>query len=139
MILTRYGSIPDIGTFGVLQIGVRKFYTVERPWNNNIPFTSCVPSGAYSLVEFDSPKYGLTYAMVGDTVSKYQSDLARYACLLHAANWPHQVEGCIGIGEKLMYISGKLGVTNSKNSMKTLLKLMKEADDYTLTIQYATH
>jgi len=137
MILTRHGSIPNVGTFSKIQIGVRSFATVEQPWRDNKPFESCVPNGTYDLVPFSSKKFGEVFALVGDTVSKYKSEKARYACLIHQANWSRDVQGCIGIGQNITYINGLLAVNNSKFSLQELFRLMAEADDYTLTIQYA--
>jgi len=137
MILTRYGSIPGIGTFGKLQCGVHSFATVEQPWRDNKPFESCVPNGTYNLVSFSSPKFGEVFAMVGATVSKYVSEKARYACLFHQANWPSDVKGCVGIGKNVVHIKGLLAVNNSQFSLQELFRYMAEADDYTLTIQYA--
>lgn len=137
MKLTRYGSIDEIGTYGELDIGIVKYYTVEQPWRNNERFKSCVPSGAYSLLLHDSPKYGQTYALEGDTVSQFKSDKARYACLFHRGNWPEDVQGCIAIGDRLDFIHGRLGVTSSKSAMQLFLLYMGEyADREQLIIEW---
>lgn len=134
--LTRFGSIPDVGVFGQLDIGVQKYFTVEQPWRDNKPFVSCIPAGEYIFIPHSSPRYGETYALIGDTVSQYQDDNhARYACLIHAANWPEDVQGCIGVGDSLTYINGKLGVTNSRNSVENLKRYLKINTDY-LQIQW---
>ena len=49
MILTRFTS-TDHGTFGKLYVGDKTFFTVEKPWLNNTPFKSCIPSGEYKLI-----------------------------------------------------------------------------------------
>jgi len=129
MKLTRFGAIPGIGTFGQLDIGVYKFFTVEREWADNKPFVSCIPAGEYELEEHSSTQYPNTYALIGETVSHYSSDKARSVCLFHAANWPDEVQGCIGIGKILTYINGNLGVTNSKESMEIFRFYMSEHKD----------
>jgi len=126
MKLTRFGSIPGIGTFGQLDIGTYKFFTVEREWLNNTPSKSCVPSGEYDLEVHNSNKYPDTYCILGDTVSHYASDKKRSVCLFHAANYPTDVKGCIGLGKTLTYINGQLGVTHSKDSMEIFRRHMIE-------------
>jgi hypothetical protein len=129
--LTRYGSLPNIGTFGKLDIGVHTYYTVERPWANNEPFVSCIPAGEYVLVPHQSDKFGGTYALIGETVSQFPDpNHKRYACLIHAANWPEEVQGCIGVGRSLQYINGKLGVTDSRNTVAELKRYLSINTDY---------
>jgi hypothetical protein len=126
--LFRYGSIPGIGTFGYLHADAQVFYTVEREWLDNEPFVSCLPAGGYHLVPHKSPKYGDCYCIINKAAGVYQwgsgVHVKRFACLFHAANWPTQVQGCVGIGQDIYHIDGKLGVTNSRQSMAKLKKLL---------------
>jgi hypothetical protein len=126
MKLIRYGSLPDIGVFGELDMGIHKYKTVEQPWRGNKPFKSCVPAGEYILTPHKSDRYGSTWALIGETVSQYQSEKQRYACLFHPANWAKDVQGCIGIGRELMYINGLLGVNDSRNSIHEFHRYMLE-------------
>jgi hypothetical protein len=71
--------------------------TIEKPWKNNIPYESCIPTGEYELIPYDSPKHGKTYAFVNHElgVGANKGDSDRFACLLHVANWAHQLERCV--------------------------------------------
>ena len=113
--LKRFMS-TDNGTFGVLEYNCTKFYTVEKPWNMNLPYASCVPSGKYFLVPHKSNKYGDTLCLVNnDTgVTHFeQADSKRFACLIHVANYASDVEGCIGLGDRKVDNM----VTNSRQSI----------------------
>lgn len=52
---------------------------------------------------------------MGDGVSvRNQRDGTRFACLIHPANWPKQLQGCIAIGKTMEMVGGQYGVTNSQ-------------------------
>ena len=96
----------DQGTFGRLLFpsGI-SLYTVERPWINNAPRISCIPEGEYSLVPKQFFRGGYqTYELVEVP--------GRSHILIHIANWPHEVEGCIGVGTGLNLANFQ--VVNSK-------------------------
>lgn len=99
--------------------------TVERPWVSNKPFKSCTPPGIYELHEHKSPKHGQCYALknhdLGVGINK--GDSVRWGCLIHVANWPKQVEGCIGPGKKLH--SKKWGVASSRDATADLFRLIR--------------
>ena len=118
MILERIEK-TNKGTFGILTVNdFLRFYTVERPWDNNNPFTSCVEPGVYSLVPHKSHKYGNVLALVNENlgVTHWQENHSkRYAILIHPANFPHDVQGCIGLGDS--YIADKNMVTNSRQAI----------------------
>ncbi|MDH5327769.1 MAG: DUF5675 family protein [Gammaproteobacteria bacterium] len=140
--LERYGSLPGIGTFGELHVAGRRFKTAEREWCDNMPFVSCIPVGGYILQPYNSPKYGRTLAMVNPEHDVYmferdrKESTDRFACLIHAANYPDQVQGCIAIGRELTYINGKLGVTSSKASMETFRSLVVDGGEHVLQIRW---
>lgn len=121
------------GTFGELFMnGSALCYTVEREWNNNLPSLSCVPAGTYRLKRHKSPKYGFCFALecpsVGVTI---YGPSQRTHCLIHAANFPHQLEGCIAPGIEMH--SDKWGVANSRTAMNKLLEILVD-DEYELEI-----
>ncbi len=140
--IKRYGSTP-MGTFGELKIYndvdvAFECFTVERPWLNNEPFKSCIPDGNYALEPHDYGKYNGTFAIVGGTVSHQQEEGSeRFACLFHSANRMSEVVGCIGLGEKLGTIYNDWGITNSKNTIKKYLDILKSVDEqHTLSIEW---
>jgi hypothetical protein len=53
------------GVFGILcdEFGNELCKTVERPWRDNQPGISCVPSGEYNLIPHQNPKFGSVYAL----------------------------------------------------------------------------
>ena len=107
------------GTLGVLRCTSsldRPFYTVERPWLHNRRFESCIPEGDYILNWRRSPKFGWTYEVTG--VSE------RDHILIHAANFPKDVQGCIGIGESLM--GDKVAVGRSRDALCRFYALTEE-------------
>ncbi len=86
---------------------VGKFYTVERPWLDNKPFESCIPTGEYSLNWHESPKFDWCYEV--------ENVEGRTHILLHVANYPTDVVGCIGLGLSLM--GDRIAVGNSRAAM----------------------
>ena len=145
--LFRFGSLPGVGTFGQLHAGATRIYTVEKPWLPSTdglpggqPFESCVPVGRYDLVPFDSPKHpdcwALENELLGVSVANQRPTVPRYACLIHKANWPKDVQGCIGPGLSLQHIYGELGVGSSGDAMDGLRLLLADDEPHTLTIEW---
>ncbi len=104
----------DFGTFGIMYLPDSNLAlcTVERPWLDNKLFVSCIPTGVYPLVlgEFrrntddesdDYPAYEI-HEVPGRTNIK-----------IHIANYPHEIEGCVGLGKRFAG-GGKWGVADSK-------------------------
>lgn len=83
-------------------------HTLELPWipaatPGGVHDRSCVPLGVYELALHDTPKHPRSFALVNPALGvihepdpKYPN--ARVACLLHVANRPDELLGCIGIG-----------------------------------------
>lgn len=92
LILERFAYHPA-GTLGYLHLPGRRLFTVEQAWRDNQPNISCIPEGSYRCVPVKSPRFGATYE-VGHVPG-------RSHILLHAANWPSQLEGCIAPGIQL--------------------------------------
>lgn len=103
-------------------------HTLERPWADNEPYVSCFPEGLYRLVPFHSRKFGIdTFAFEGATVSvqpdpQYQRNL----CIIHGANWVHQLQGCVAPGTEASILQDKLAVTRSQSALNTLLQAIYE-------------
>lgn len=118
--ITRFCYSP-IGTFGILTYGDFSAYTVERSWENNAKFISCIPDGEYTAKWYDSPKFGRTLAVEGNGVSIYESSADRFGILFHAGNWPEEFSGCIGLGQDMRCINGSLGITTSRKTVDDFL------------------
>ncbi len=99
--------------------------TVERPWLSNKPFKSCIPPGIYELHEHESPKHGQCYALKNHDlgVGINEGDSIRWGCLIHIANWPRQVEGCMGPGKNLH--PKYWGVSSSTDATADLFRLIR--------------
>jgi len=111
--LVRTESGPH-GTFGLLSLGDRSWHTVELPWSGNVPRKSCVPAGEYLLVKHDSPL--VTRITKGrHTWTWMLKDVeGRTYILLHPANWPHELEGCIAPGLSRGVLNGLPAVLSSQ-------------------------
>lgn len=139
MILRRFRSDDD-GTFGTLELDSHVFFTVEKPWKDNRPFDSCIPEGEYSLVPHQSKKYGHVLALINHDlhITHFpEPETERYAILIHAANFPKDVQGCIGLGDN--YIQDKNMVTNSKQSIIDFYNMVSPQETHQLTIENADY
>jgi hypothetical protein len=130
ILLERFGYTP-LGTFGRLIYGDKRYFTVERPWENNRRFVSCIPEGRYKVIWHNSPKFGRTLAVIGGTVSLHQNEkFERYAILFHAANTMDDLNGCIGVGRSLGYVNNKWAITSSADAIKEFLSIgIKDNED----------
>ncbi len=117
------------GTFSTLHDGAGEQLCcmVERPWQNNAPRQSCIPEGTYQLIPHTSPKFGQCYALEANTlgVTRYGPSL-RTHILIHTANLPSQLQGCIAPGEGFGVINNQWGVINSRAAFD---KLMNHLDN----------
>ena len=115
--LERFCYHPK-GTLGVITIDSQRFYTIERPWLDNAANVSCIPEGTYQTGWRKSPKFGETW-QIEDVPN-------RTYILIHAANYPKDVHGCIGLGTSLM--GDKLAVSQSRIAVGLFEGLTKESE-----------
>lgn len=115
------------GMFGILLIDGNLFcWTVERPDEGNIPNVSCIPEGQYDCYRIMSPKFGDTFEV---------SDVpGRSNILFHAANFPRDLKGCIGLGKEIGYIGQERAVIESRSAVSSFMKLMGGTDEFSLQI-----
>lgn len=126
MKLIREPSTPN-GTRGTWydDSGERLCYTIELPWNNNHPQTSCIPSGVYEFEHYFSPKHDFMVWKAVDVPGRDSIEI-------HPANLASELLGCIGTGDTLGDIDGHIAVLNSKATFNMLM--MKLPDSFYLTI-----
>lgn len=118
LILDRLKTSDD-GTFGQLIRGGHQIaVTCELPWNDNIRRVSCIPKGIYLCTFGKSPTKN---AKVDYQVYHVNDVPDRSDILIHIANWPYELLGCIGVGRDFADLKGKPGITESTNTMKKLL------------------
>lgn len=134
-------SSREWGTFGHLQIagtGGAEFtcVTLERPWLDNHrddPVTpendsSCVPTGTYIIKPRLSPKHGRKLYELQDVPG-------RTNCQIHAANWAHELLGCIALGRTIDFIGGGKGITHSAVTLRAFMAAMRGAEEARLIIE----
>jgi hypothetical protein len=121
--IERFAYTP-FGTFGRLEYDSNKYFTIERPWEDNKKSVSCIPEGRYKVVWYASPTFGRTLAVIGGTVSLFDDPkFQRSAILFHLANTMDDLRGCIGLGRSLGYINKKWAIVSSDKSVKEFLSL----------------
>jgi hypothetical protein len=110
--LERYAYTPA-GTLGRLFVGDTVLATVERPWLGNRPFESCIPQGHYRCERYSSVRFPDTWQIVAVP--------ERTFILFHVANYPADVEGCVGLGMSQM--GDRVAVSNSRKAVEMFRKL----------------
>jgi hypothetical protein len=115
--LKRFCYHPE-GTLGVIEFAGETFYSIERPWLDNAPNVSCIPVGSYDMGWRDSPRFGETWHV--------QEVQDRTYILIHAANFPKDVQGCIGLGTGLM--GDRIAVSNSRKAVARFEELTRDVE-----------
>ena len=118
---------PNIGVYA----------SVEAPWIDNgplgLPFQSCLPDGVYYLKWLESPKYGMRWHLLTDGLTHKKTDPGsiRHACMIHPANYPDDVIGCIGLGPAYMTAANPSGRPQvSFSSRQTVREFQSALLDY---------
>lgn len=121
-----------MGTFGRMWFEdspERWWFTVERPWHENAVGVSCIPPGDYKL------RHG-TYTRNG-TIAPYPDlefvDVPGRANIeIHAANWAHELKGCIAPG-KGMSISSWM-ISDSHKALNEILAVVSGEPDIEIKV-----
>ena len=125
VVLTRKDDDHN-GTFGTLVMDNFNCLTVELPYRDNEPNTSCIPKGQYTCKWTHSPR-----------LDKYTYELQdvpnRAGIRIHSANYPDQLLGCIALGSYTANVNGKEGVFNSRDTLQKFETLLNQ-QDFTLEI-----
>lgn len=124
--LKRYIS-TDKGTLGQLldESGQFLCYTCEKPWLNNSPKTSCIPTGTYDCIPHDSAAHPDTWEITNVP--------NRSAILIHNGNTDVDSEGCILVGDSTGVMNGLPAVLNSVKTLDMLRDTLP--DTFTLMIK----
>lgn len=121
--LERFAYTP-MGVFGRLRVHGKtgRWYTVERPWEDNRPFVSCIPEGEYEV------ELG-TFAKGGGYADYELIDVPdRSAIELHVGNTMRDVVGCIAVGRILGWIDELWAVSDSKKAFGEFMGAMDGAE-----------
>jgi hypothetical protein len=129
MDLVRFAMTP-YGTFGRLRCGDREWFTVEKPWNNNVPQTSCIPAANYFL------RLG-TYNHGGYPAYEIIGVPDRSMIKIHKANLADELLGCIAPGKELGWIKNKWAVTRSSEAYTELMATAEVEQPLTINIKWA--
>lgn len=123
------------GTFGIIELPNReRLWTVEPPWFGNRPFKSCIPEGVYSLKLRPSAIVDRTTEGRHKRGWEITGVPNRTHILFHPANWPDELEGCIGVGQEYGILQGRLGVSQSRLAFETLMAALDPEKDHELEI-----
>lgn len=105
----------DYGTFGDLITPMGMHYaTVERPWLMNKPRVSCIPLGEYTC----KPRRFYRKGYDAIEITEVQG---RTHILMHIANSPHELHGCVGINTSHGAVKHQWCGLQSKNAFNSLM------------------
>jgi len=109
----------DDCTIGRLSYGNFQCWTLELPMLDNATDVSCIyPAGGYNGSKHYSTKNG-------DVIS-INNVMDRTNIQLHSGNYCSQIRGCILVGDSVKFLNNDRipDVTNSRNTLKALLKVL---------------
>lgn len=133
----------SLGTLSIFDFHVQ---TLERPWipgpEGGTPGRSCIPPGKYQLVLHDSEDHPRSFCLVNEALGVYHYNIpsgkqGRTVCLIHIANRPEELRGCIALGierEKLGD-SWKIKGGTSKPAVTGFYNRVPWVEGHTLTIE----
>ena len=128
------------GTFGRLTsaAGV-SWYSMEREWNDNLPRVSCIKPGRYRLRKWSSEKNPKTYCLAGGDVGVVPGPgIHRSAILIHPANRPLELQGCLALG----LAQTERGILRSAPAVEAFLAELDASDGphwLTIAERFDTH
>ena len=97
--------------------------TLERPYLDNRKNVSAVMSGTYTIVEEYSPAFK-------ENLFELKGTPDRSEIKIHVANFPHELMGCIAIGD----YSGPGVLKNSRDKLEAFHDAMDGVKRTTITI-----
>ena len=114
LLITRQ-SDDGVRTFGEASFLGHEWVSLERPWLNNQDDISCIPTGTYIAQIYDSPTKGNVYLL--------QNVPGRSWVEIHAANWVHELLGCISLSMSRGFLNGEPAGINSREAIKEFMGL----------------
>ncbi|CAB4169884.1 hypothetical protein UFOVP1082_36 [uncultured Caudovirales phage] len=137
-------------TLGRIIINGKTFFTIERPWIPDAQAiggrkgVSCIPLGEYRLDRHNGEAFQKVWALVNPSLGVYhlpqdvptlQKPFARTACLIHPANFAHELRGCIAPGKNRAQDGAKQWmVSRSRDAVNEIRTLIGSALDVRITI-----
>lgn len=95
--------------------------TLELPWKDNEPMVSCIPPGTYPVKMLYSPSFKRALPHILDVPG-------RSSILIHPANWPSDLKGCVGVGKNDV----RGGLSNSRFFSDVLNGMLKDGGTITI-------
>ena len=130
-------SIYSDHTIGVMTFGGLFWTTIERPYIDNKPNISSIPTGRYKMARFSDLHGRRSSKEI--TLPGYNNDAwevvdvyKRSYILIHAANWARNVQGCIGLG--MGVFSSRDGVSSSRIAIKEFYRATSDLKEMTISI-----
>jgi hypothetical protein len=138
-------------TIGWLRYNVKKWATIERTWVPSVltpageKGVSCLPCGEFRIEAHDSEAHPKSFALVNHALDVYhwphevpaaKRSYARTVCLIHPANWAHELRGCVAPGKERKYdqSKGRWEVRHSRDAMNEIRSLLMSSTDARLII-----
>lgn len=116
-----------------------EFCTMERPWIQNMQAVSCIPEGVYRLDLRDSNVINRT------TKGKYLKGWEvtnvpnRSLIMIHIANFPYQLMGCIAVGMKHGFLPSRNGqeyaVLQSAIAFEKMMTILSARTEWFLEVK----
>lgn len=97
--------------------------SIERPWQNNKAYVSCIPAGMYKVTWNYSPAFKRDMYLLLETQP-------RSGIRIHPANLATELHGCIAFGDAINKVKGKAFLSNSGATVKEFEKRMGYKDFY---------
>lgn len=127
----RISTDEDVGTFGVLKWRDAKApfaVMLEDPDLDNQVNVSCIPTGSYLCLPFDSPTHGPTFQIMHVD--------GRTFILFHRGNTHINTKGCILIGEYYHYLNGIPSIAASRDGWNEFWKVAKDLKEFQFDVQW---
>ena len=127
----EYEEKQTLGECAITENGKSVFESksLERADDNNQRMISCIPSGEYLCILEYSPRFDCDLWEIKGVPNRSE-------CKFHSANYWHQLNGCIALGDGLLDINkdGFRDVLNSKNTMDKFHKVLEGLIEVQLVI-----
>lgn len=113
--LTRFAHLPS-AELGILRWEGSAVWSLERPWLDNRLEVSCIPVGRYQVRRWSSARFPISLEVLGTAPRTY--------ILIHPANRPEQLKGCIALGLDLNGMPYSPSIGRSKLAVQTVFDLV---------------
>lgn len=107
---------------------------VTHNYHGHIFMNRSIPEVVYDLQLRDSPVVQRTTGGEFDQGYEVVDVPGRTFIMLHPANWPHEVKGCIAPGMDYRIMRGNQAVTSSRDAFREVMAELEGVEDIQLTV-----